>query len=167
MRDLHKDLKELETSREYSDLPDEYLEKEGLDTRVEFPEVCQEMKYGITFVESTVAKEWLERAINAENNGISINSINNDINSLIENVVNKYKLIEGVKYKMTPKGKLFYNRPVSIFLKEVRFSYDFSYNNRASIQYIYIEGYEIKKDGTPSKVKDGMCYEDIENIIRL
>ena len=69
MRDLREDLKNLFTTKFKTDLPDEYLAENGELTREYYHNmgIAQDLSYGITFVESNIALEWLERAVNAEN----------------------------------------------------------------------------------------------------
>ena len=66
MRDLKTDLEWLIKSQDKTDLSDDYLESNGQATRTGFGEYAPGFEYGITFVESTIAREWLERAIKAE-----------------------------------------------------------------------------------------------------
>jgi hypothetical protein len=67
MRDLEKDLIWVERDQDRYDLSDEWLIKEKtIDSRENYQERLAEWLYGITFVESTIAREWLERAIKAE-----------------------------------------------------------------------------------------------------
>jgi hypothetical protein len=66
MRDLQYDLKCLTERQQKCDLPDDYLESNNNITRKFYENNAPEFSYGITFVESTIAREWLERAIKAE-----------------------------------------------------------------------------------------------------
>lgn len=68
MRNLENDLEWLSRSQDGKDLSDEYLKGNCPDnlTREEYQDVAPEFSYGITFVESDIAREWLERAIKAE-----------------------------------------------------------------------------------------------------
>ncbi len=66
MRDLDEDLKWLTKSQNRTDLSDEYLQEHGQATREDYEGRACDFDYGITFVESTIAREWLERAIKAE-----------------------------------------------------------------------------------------------------
>ena len=68
MRDLDEDLKTVVAFQEHTDLSDTYLKKcsTPCTLRTEIG-IIGEYTYGISFVESTIAREWLERAINAEN----------------------------------------------------------------------------------------------------
>lgn len=68
MRNLENDLEWLSRSQDRKDLSDEYLKESRPDnlTREEYQDVAPEFSYGITFVESDIAREWLERAIKAE-----------------------------------------------------------------------------------------------------
>lgn len=68
MRDLKADKAWLDQSRLEYDLTDSYILDNNLNgsTREEYQNHAPEWAYGITFVESTIAKEWLERAITAE-----------------------------------------------------------------------------------------------------
>jgi hypothetical protein len=163
MRNLVKDLEELNKLRENIDLPDEHLEKEGCTIREEINTIASEMSYGITFTESTVSKEWLERAINAENNK-TIEGINNNMNILMDSIIKKFDLKVGSKYRLISKKDNFYSRKDIIgFLKDVRFSY----NDWVKKLSLYIEVYKIKKDGDQSKITDGMHIEDINKIEKL
>lgn len=65
MRNLQEDLKWLEESQR-RDLSDEYLSQQGCDTREAYQNYAPDFSYGITFVESDIAYEWLLRAIKAE-----------------------------------------------------------------------------------------------------
>ncbi len=67
MTDLEKDLVWLETSQKQNDLSDNYLKENGFKiTRDLYQNTAPELAYGITFVESSIARKWLERAIKAE-----------------------------------------------------------------------------------------------------
>lgn len=68
MRDLQKDLEWLSESQNKRDLSDEYLKEycPNNRTREDYKDRAPDFSYGITFVESTVAREWLKRAITAE-----------------------------------------------------------------------------------------------------
>lgn len=66
MRDLHKDLEWLIESQNSRDLSDEWLKERGNTTREEYQDYAPDWLYGITWVESTIAGEWLQRAIIAE-----------------------------------------------------------------------------------------------------
>lgn len=66
MRDLSKDLEWLENAQCKKDLSDEFLISRGSTTQKAYENQAPEFEYGITFVESTIAKEWLLRAISAE-----------------------------------------------------------------------------------------------------
>jgi hypothetical protein len=66
VRDLNEDLKWLSKSQSHSDLSDDYLKEIGNSTREDLQDNAPDLMYGITFVESTIAREWLERAIKAE-----------------------------------------------------------------------------------------------------
>lgn len=68
MRDLESDLKQLDRDQDRRDLSDTYLESiNHHPTRAEMTyAIAFEYSYGITFVESDIAREWLERAIKAE-----------------------------------------------------------------------------------------------------
>ncbi len=66
MRDLNTDLKWLSEGQNRTDLSDAYLETHGQRTRMDLQSYAPDFEYGITFVESTIAREWLERAIRAE-----------------------------------------------------------------------------------------------------
>lgn len=68
MRDLSKDLKWLSNCQNSRDLSDEYIKKyyPECDTRELYNNYAPDWKYGITFVESKIAREWLDRAIEAE-----------------------------------------------------------------------------------------------------
>lgn len=65
MRDLKADLKWLTLSQSTSDLSDGFLKARKCNTRERWQGQAYEFAYGITFVESTIAREWLERAIKA------------------------------------------------------------------------------------------------------
>lgn len=65
MRDLQNDLSWLIKSQQ-QDLSDDYLQKCSHTTRSAFQYYAPNWCYGITFVESNIAREWLERAIKAE-----------------------------------------------------------------------------------------------------
>ena len=68
MRNLYDDLKQLNKDQDRFDLTDDYLLEHGNRTRLEFNDrLGYEFSYGITFVESWIAEEWLKRAIEAEN----------------------------------------------------------------------------------------------------
>lgn len=66
MRDLNADLKWLSEKQKATDLSDGYLREIHCPTRDDFQSVAPDFSYGITFVESNIAREWLERAIKAE-----------------------------------------------------------------------------------------------------
>jgi len=66
MRDLQNDLEWLIKSQNSRDLTDEWLKENGNSTRKEYQNYAPEWLYGITWVESTIAGEWLQRAIIAE-----------------------------------------------------------------------------------------------------
>ncbi len=66
MRDLNKDLQWLTNCQKMKDLSDDFIAKRVTTTRKQFQTEAPELSYGITFVESTIAREWLERAIKAE-----------------------------------------------------------------------------------------------------
>lgn len=66
MRDLQNDLEWLIKSQNSRDLTDEWLKENGNSTREEYQNYAPEWLYGITWVESTIAGEWLQRAIIAE-----------------------------------------------------------------------------------------------------
>jgi len=68
LRDLNKDLEWLSESQRRKDLSDDYLKEINPfnNTRGDFQDNAPDLSYGITFVESTIAREWLERAIKAE-----------------------------------------------------------------------------------------------------
>ncbi len=68
VRDLQKDLEWLSRCQERRDLSDDYLKQycPECDTREGYDNYAPDWKYGITFVESKIAKEWLDRAIEAE-----------------------------------------------------------------------------------------------------
>ena len=70
MRDLNKDLEWLSNSQRSKDLSDNYLLEANPfnTTRLDYNDHAPDLVYGITFVESEIAREWLERAIKAENN---------------------------------------------------------------------------------------------------
>jgi len=65
-RNLHTDLRWLMEQQHLTDLSDEYLKKKQCDTRADYANKACDFSYGITFVESSIAREWLERAIRAE-----------------------------------------------------------------------------------------------------
>lgn len=67
MRDLKDDLEWLDKCQKHTDLSDDLLVARGQQTRRGFDRHAPDFEYGITFVESTIAREWLERAIGAEN----------------------------------------------------------------------------------------------------
>ncbi len=67
MRNLQNDLEWLEAGQNRYDLSDEWLKENDCPRyRDEFDNLVAEFAYGITFVESWIAREWLERAIKAE-----------------------------------------------------------------------------------------------------
>jgi hypothetical protein len=68
MRDLNKDLQLLIADQTLNDLSDEYLAAKGHITHAEISDehLAFDLMCGITFVESNIAREWLERAIKAE-----------------------------------------------------------------------------------------------------
>ncbi len=66
MRDLNNDLAWISKCQDRVDLPDVHLGEIGQTTRKDFGNHAPDFEYGITFVESTIAREWLERAIKAE-----------------------------------------------------------------------------------------------------
>ena len=66
MRNLNEDLKELEARMSKHNYSDEYLKENDIPTREECGTIGVECYYGITYVESNIAKEWLDRAIKAE-----------------------------------------------------------------------------------------------------
>lgn len=67
LRNLNKDLKWLSDCQRSRDLSDDYLKNDMRNmTREDYQNSATELVYGITFVESTIAREWLERAIEAE-----------------------------------------------------------------------------------------------------
>lgn len=66
MRDLHKDLEWLIKCQNSRDLSDESLRECEHSTREEYQDYAPDWLYGITWVESTIAGEWLQRAIIAE-----------------------------------------------------------------------------------------------------
>jgi hypothetical protein len=66
MRNLKEDLKWLKSGQSKIDLSDEALKKHGLQTRKDFSDRVCDFSYGISFVESSIAREWLERSIKAE-----------------------------------------------------------------------------------------------------
>ena len=68
MRDLQADLTELKKCQARCDLNDKFLKESDIMEclRSDIEEIAREFIYGISFVESTIAKEWLERAIKAE-----------------------------------------------------------------------------------------------------
>ena len=66
MRDLNADLMWLLEHQDRSDLSDAYLKTTGQVTRENFQNYAPDFEYGITFVETTIAREWLDRAIKAE-----------------------------------------------------------------------------------------------------
>lgn len=65
MRNLKEDLEKVETIQNRWDLSDEYLKEHNCSTRNNV-DLMGEYSYGITFIESDIAREWLERAIFAE-----------------------------------------------------------------------------------------------------
>ena len=67
MRDLQKDMEWLTKGQYRIDLSDVYLRERGQSTRADYEGRTPEYEYGISFVESSIAREWLERAIRAEN----------------------------------------------------------------------------------------------------
>lgn len=66
MRDLNKDLDWLMICKDKKDLTDDYLKEICSTTRKTYQDYAPEYQYGITFVESNIAYEWLTRAIEAE-----------------------------------------------------------------------------------------------------
>lgn len=66
MRDLEQDLIQLNSGQKRRDLSDGYLLENRYPTRKEYENRAHDFAYGITFIESSIAKEWLERAIKAE-----------------------------------------------------------------------------------------------------
>ena len=58
MRNLSTDLEWLSKKQNHSDLSDAYLEGQGLRTRQDYQNNAPDFEYGITFVESTIAREW-------------------------------------------------------------------------------------------------------------
>ncbi|HEY8464210.1 MAG TPA: hypothetical protein VIM29_09360 [Bacillota bacterium] len=67
MRDLNNDLKWLTESKQARDLSDDYLQEiNHHTTREAYQNYAPEFSYGITFVESNIALEWLQRAVEAE-----------------------------------------------------------------------------------------------------
>ncbi len=66
MRDLNADLKWLSNGQRLTDLSDDSLLERHCATRKDYANRVCDFSYGITFVESTIAREWLERAIKAE-----------------------------------------------------------------------------------------------------
>lgn len=66
MRDLNKDLDWLMICKNKKDLTDDYLKEICSTTRKTYQDYAPEYEYGITFVESDIAYEWLTRAIEAE-----------------------------------------------------------------------------------------------------
>ena len=68
MRDLQKDLEWLSACQDNRDLSDSYLVEycPNNRTRENYQDYAPDFEYGITFVESCIAREWLERAIKAE-----------------------------------------------------------------------------------------------------
>lgn len=66
VRHLETDLEWLDKCQRHIDLSDDYLESKGQATRKGFDKHAPDFEYGITFVESTIAREWLERAIKSE-----------------------------------------------------------------------------------------------------
>jgi hypothetical protein len=67
MRNLNNDLEWLVKCQNNTDLSDSYLQEHGQTTRKDYDNRTCDFEYGITFVESSIAREWLERAIKAEN----------------------------------------------------------------------------------------------------
>jgi hypothetical protein len=64
MRNLQEDLKWLEKSKNARDLSDDYLrEINHHTTRENYQNYAPDFSYGITFVESDIAYEWLQRAL--------------------------------------------------------------------------------------------------------
>jgi hypothetical protein len=67
LRDLKEDLKWLHECQSNRDLSDEFLIENNRGVgRAEYQNYAPELQYGITFVESDIAREWLQRAIDAE-----------------------------------------------------------------------------------------------------
>jgi hypothetical protein len=66
MRDLQADFEWLFKSKNSRDLSDGFLISQGCKTRECYQDYAPEFNYGITFVESDIAGEWLERAMKAE-----------------------------------------------------------------------------------------------------
>lgn len=66
MRDLNKDLDWLMICKNKKDLTDDYLKEICSTTRKTYQDYAPEYEYGITFVESDIAYEWLTRAVEAE-----------------------------------------------------------------------------------------------------
>ena len=65
-RNLSTDLSWLLKGQSQKDLSDTELAAKGFFTRKEYQDQALDFAYGITFVESTIAMEWLARAIKAE-----------------------------------------------------------------------------------------------------
>jgi len=88
MRDLNKDLEWIERDQGNKDLSDEYLkEHDCFSTRERYQNYAPDFQYGITFVESIIAKEWLDRAIKAEN----------ELSELIKTIDRIYEQINPIK----------------------------------------------------------------------
>ena len=69
MRNLQEDFNWLSTGQNRNDLSDKYLKDKGRSTRDFYANRICDFDYGITFVETSIAREWLERAIKAETEG--------------------------------------------------------------------------------------------------
>lgn len=64
-RDLAADLAELDDKQRRTELSDEYLAENDNSTRADY-DLASDFAYGIIFVEATIARDWLERALAAE-----------------------------------------------------------------------------------------------------